>query len=460
MVQPVPDHTTNLPTRRMRHTEFTPEHGRSPAPPGSVWDTMSATSVSTDPAAIARDPGWRGTSRWALFLLIVATSTWRPQVFYEGGVDPIVAMKALIVLGTIALAWFARTERPRGRRLDDSVTWLLTGFLLCSTFGGWVAGHGKVDLILGLRVFMLAVALVLLVKTFPAARLVRDLIAIMALISIVAIVTGLPAYAAGGERLRGGIPPLHPNELAFACAIPSIGLGYLLIHRETRLRHILLFGFLMGGLWLSGSRTSLLGVLLALVIVLVQAQVLKRWIAICLASLIPVLVYIALGTGVLNQFANRGGEGRITTLNSRSIAWAAAGDFPATEFNRWFGSGISIKMIPVAGQYWEDQALDSSWVSAFIQAGWIGIAIMVAWWLLVLARSFRLPLSLRPLVQGLLAYILVRTVLENGMVDSSPMFVAFFLLSLVTMRRDLADERTEITRVPAPGAPSARSRSA
>lgn len=406
---------------------------------------MTVTVAATTSAEV-RDPGWAGASRWALFLLIIATSTWRPQVFYEGGVDPIVLAKAMMVGGTIVLAWFARVNRRDGRPLGNTVIWLIIAYLITGTFGGWVAGHLMVDLILNIRVFMLAVAVILLVKTYPAARLLRDLVAIMTLIAVVAIITGLPAFAAGGERLRGGLPPLHPNELAFVCAVPAIGIGHLLVHRESRPRHMMLFGFLMAGLWLSGSRTSLMGVIIALAIIVVQAKVLKRWIAIAISALIPVAAYVTLGTGVLTQFATRGGEGRITTLNSRSIAWAAAWDYAPTDFNRWFGSGLSIKLIPVAGQYWEDQALDSSWVSAFIQVGWIGIVILILWWLIVTVRTFALPVGMRPLIQGLLAYIFIRSILENGLVDSSPMFVAFVLLSLLATRRGLDRETTAVTK--------------
>lgn len=426
---------------------------------------MAITPLPTTAVAESTDPRWRGASRWILMLMVAATSTWRPQVFYEGGLDPIVAAKALIVAATVGMAFFARSQRSDGRPLGNALVWMMVTYLVVATFGGWVAGDLKVDLVLGARVLMLGATVVLMVKTWPAARLIRDLVAVLALVAVVAVVTGLPAMVTSGERLRGGFPPLHPNELAFVCAVPAIGITHLLVHHETRIRHVALLGLLLAGLWLSGSRTSLMGVLIAMAIIVVQARVLKRWLAICLVAMIPILTWVALGTSVLAEFVNRGGQGRITTLNSRSIAWAAAWDYPATEFNRWFGSGLSIKLIPVAGQYWDDQALDSSWVSTFIQVGWIGIGLLVVWWLIATIGTFSLPLELRPVVQGMLAYILIRSLLENGLIDSSPMFVAFLMLTLVTTRRGLATELETVAHldpaaVSRPGDPaSERSRS-
>jgi hypothetical protein len=387
---------------------------------------------------------WRSVSRWVIVLLVVSTISWRPHVFYAGGLDPIVVAKGLIGLVAIGLAWSARVQRGSGRPMGTTYLWLTIGYLTASTFGAWTLGDLAVAGVLSVRILMLAVAVALLVKTFPAPRLVRDLIVVLLTIALLAVITGAAGYL-GGARLRGGFPPLHPNELALMCALPALGLAYLVIQGKARAIHVVLLLIMVGSIWATGSRTSLMALVAGFLVMLAQARRLKSPVAVALACCVPVLVYMILGTELFAEYFARGGTEELTTLNSRSIGWAAAFTYPQTDWNVWLGSGLSVKQVPVEGQYWDEQVLDSSWVSALVHAGWVGVGIMVFWMISVIVRSFGLHRDHRMIVQGLLIYILIRSVLENGLVDSTPTFLALMLISLALDRGNRVDEGTAIS---------------
>jgi hypothetical protein len=113
------------------------------------------------------------------------------------------------------------------------------------------------------------------------------------------------------------------------------------------------------------------------------------------------------------------------------IAWRAAGSWAPTLWQTAFGGGLSVKIIPVSGQSWAQQPLDSSWVSAFIQGGVLGSVIAVAWVLWVLHGALRAPRELRALLLPALVFLVGRSLLESGLFDATPAFLGFFAISLV-----------------------------
>jgi hypothetical protein len=74
--------------------------------------------------------------------------------------------------------------------------------------------------------------------------------------------------------------------------------------------------------------------------------------------------------------------------------------------------------------------LDSSWVSVLSQAGIIGLVLVSIWVLLTVVESARSD-PLRNLTFPLLVLLLVRSVAENGLIESSVIFVLFFCISLL-----------------------------
>jgi hypothetical protein len=253
----------------------------------------------------------------------------------------------------------------------------------------------------------------------------------MACVALVGAITGVGTIAATG-RLAGRYPGLSSNEIAFLVGAPAIALLWKIVEGRGRGRDaVLLIGFL-GITWLTGSRTGLVMLAVGLVVVIAQASRLPVPAFIGVVAVIPVVGYLVLSTPLVSGYLDRGGTHNIATLNSRAIAWSAAIHLRTDFWQHWFGGGLSLKMSPVTGQFWKTQILDSSWVSALVQAGVLGLILLAAWVVAVLVATFRCPRPYRLLWTGLLIYIVGRSVLESGMLDATPTFVLFLLVSITS----------------------------
>jgi hypothetical protein len=93
---------------------------------------------------------------------------------------------------------------------------------------------------------------------------------------------------------------------------------------------------------------------------------------------------------------------------------------------------LQLKRINVPGQYWNQQILDSSWISALVQAGFVGLAICAAWMLFSMISTIHSPGHLRAFQLALLTYLLLRGFLESGLFDASTAFLLFFTAVMAT----------------------------
>lgn len=394
---------------------------------------VDRTEAPDSPGSEPSTHPWLTASRWIMLMLVLSTVTWRASDIYGGGIDVVVAAKAVLACLALALAWAARVNSPVGRPMGGAFVWLLVAYVTVSTFGAWTAGELAVSGVLSVRLLLVGATVILLVKTFSAHQLLRDLMAGMAVIALVGAVTGIPNYIADG-RLSGGVPGMHSNELSLLCALPVIGGIYLVLTRQAKGVHLLILGFLLIALVLTGSRTAVLTVVLAVLVMLPQAKRLSPVVSVLLIACIPLTIFIMLGTDTFQSFFDREGEGDIATLNSRSIVWSAALDYPPTEWVRWLGTGLATKELPVQGQYWDTQVLDSSWVSALVQAGWLGVVLLLGWAGLATAMTLRMTRGPRMLTQALLVALISRSVVESGLMDSSPAFLTFALIAFIADR--------------------------
>jgi len=380
-------------------------------------------------------------------LLVGATVTWRAKVYYEGGVDTVVVLKALLTVLALAVAWQAYRRCREPRPLGARTMWFLAAFLAVSTFGAWSTGEVEASAVLSVRALLLALTVVLLIRAFPSDVVLKSLLTATGTFGVLAAITGFGSYASG-ERLQGTMPPLNPNEIAVLCALPAVGLGWLaLTHRSQGIHGALMAG-LLAVIWATGSRTVLFALLVALFVMALQSRRLGPVIACTLVFVFFAFVYVATATSVLTGYFARGGDENVATLNSRTIAWSAALSFPETEWVRWMGAGLATKLVPVQGQYWDQQLLDSSWISALVQAGLIGALILLLWALCTCWASLRVPAPTRMLYSALVVFLLIRSVLESGLVDSTPSFVTFFLVSMLADRRTSRVDVSGVRTVP------------
>lgn len=365
----------------------------------------------------------------SLFLLTVATIPWRRATYFTGGVDPVVAAKAGLSLLALLLAFLVRQRCRRAIPIGTRSVWLLTGYCTITFFGAWSYGELVPTVVLIVRIGIVAATLMLLLRSRPLILVFNDLVAAMTLIVLISTATGLGNLAATG-RLSGGIPPLDPNSIAMMCGVVVIACVWRALDGRASRAQIATAALFIGIFWATGSRTGLAALLISLVIMVAVCGHMRPQVFIALVVGLLGVTYLVAGTGLISAYFERGGTASITTLSSRTVAWSAAFNFAKTEWTTWFGAGLAVKQIPVEGQYWATQILDSSWVSALVQSGYLGVLLLGVWVVSVAAASLRSPRDYRVLLVGLTAYLVTRSILESGLFDSTPTFVTFFLVSL------------------------------
>ena len=371
----------------------------------------------------------RRTAYGILLPAVLATVSWRKGALYAGGVDPVVAAKGLLSVIALALAWRARQECLVPRAIRSRTFWLLLCYVTIATFGAWTTGDLLPSAVLAVRVVILAMMAVLVARTFSIGELLPAWFAALATVGLGAALSGLPTVASG--RLGGGIPPLDPNEVAMLCGLPCLGLVWLALHGRARPRHVVLLVVLLGIVWLTSSRTALMAVMVGIVVMAVQARRLSRGMLVTAVGAVAGLIFVMFGTDVMSSFFLRGGDQNITTLSSRTIAWDAAFDYSSSDWVRWMGAGLAKKEIPVAGQYWATQVLDSSWISALVHAGRAGALLLLGWMAWALMSTFTDARPQRMILSGVIVYVILRSILESGLIDSSPIYITFMLVSLL-----------------------------
>jgi hypothetical protein len=196
------------------------------------------------------------------------------------------------------------------------------------------------------------------------------------------------------------------------------------------------------------SRTALLGMTVAILILVLGVRTIQRSIAMIMIVTVPVLLVVAVHTTFFASILTRDDSRYDLTLNSRTIAWQVVLQTPLESLQKWVGAGLSVKTVRVQGQYWNEQVLDSSWVSALAQTGLIGTAILAAVVVTVLVVNVRAGIG-NALPVAVLVFLLIRSFLETGLLDSSVTFLVFFALASAFLparhRQGGIDERPRST---------------
>lgn len=370
--------------------------------------------------------------------LIISVIPWRQGDYYSGGLDPVVIAKGMLQI--MALAW-AVSFMPRiGERYPvKGLTLMLFGaFVSISVIGALAVGDLTASVILAVRLFLLALTIVVLVRVFSAKELLTSIVLAMSVVGVGSALTGLGQFGVTG-RLGSTIPPLSPNAISMLVGLPALAFFHEIVHgRSTRW---LVAGFFVvtGMLFATGSRTALISFCISIAIILLHVRRLPRSVAASFILLIPIGFAVAAYSSIFGQVLVRTTGGSNATLNSRTIAWGAVLGTPVETWQRWLGSGLSVKTVPVTGQYWPDQVLDSSWISALAQSGVVGTIILAIMCLLCIRSSLRAN-QLRSFTTAALVFVLIRSGLENGLTESSPAFMVFFLISLLVEQSRLGGE--------------------
>jgi hypothetical protein len=363
-------------------------------------------------------------------LLVAGTVSWRRGVYFTGAFDVVVILKAGISGLALLLALYTWRQASNRTELGPRTVVIGGTYLAVTCLGGLAAGSGFASAVVAVRVALIAASLLLLLSTFELDQVMGSLVHVFGAVAAVSIITGLASVGQG--RLEGGIPPLSPNELAFMCGTVALHALHRVVAHASRPWDWPVIVALLLVVWLTGSRTGVATLMLAMVLMLLQARRLSVPAFISLVVGVPVLAFVATSTSTVGDLLSRGGAENVTTLSSRTIAWQAALQMDMSFWQRWFGGGLAMKHVPVTGQYWSDQLLDSSWISALVQGGLVGITLYALWTLGTVIAAVRSPRPWRPLWTGLLVFVVGRSFLESGLLDASTPFLVFITVSAMS----------------------------
>ncbi|MBY3554729.1 O-antigen ligase family protein [Modestobacter lapidis] len=403
--------------------------------------TMSAQvdAGGRSPRLFGRHDAGRRIELLAAVLIVVGAVGWRRGEYFSGSLDPVVVGKAVVSLLALSLA-FLRAQSVPGRRLGTGTLWWLGLLLGISVFGALTADLLVAGGVVAIRVAVLAATVVFLLRAAPAVQVITDLARACGAVAVVAAGTGLPTITSG--RLAGGVPAIDPNELALLSGVVVLVLAWRAVLGEARWSAGVTGAVLLAVVWVTGSRTGLLMLLLGIAVMAVQIRRPRVGLVVGCLVLGAVGAVGAVATGAVAAFAGRDGTGA-STLDSRFIAWRASLSWADSAWQEVFGGGLSVKIIRVYGQYWQTQPLDSSWVSLLVQTGVLGVLCALGWSLWAFRGALRAPHPHRVLFLGLLVFLLGRSTLESGLFDATPAFLLFLAVSLLAeggSRQRLRDE--------------------
>lgn len=387
-----------------------------------------------------------------LFLAVTAQVPWRTGAVYSGGADPVVLAKAVMTVVALAIAVLLIRRHGDPRRIPAAPLLWLLAYLACTLIGGSAAGATSTSVVLIVRMILLMLVLTALVAVYTPVELMHALIVCFGIMVFAGAVTDRVLGTSPG-RLRGGLPPLHANELAALTVICILWLVATVCCGEERLSTLILLPAAVVVLILTESRTSLIAAALGILVLGITAARMRRT-TVALVALVPFALYALLSmTSAVQSQLSRGGKEQLGTFANREIAWQAALAPGQGFWQTWFGRGLGQKHVEVIGQWWTSQVIDSSWVSALVQGGWVGLAIVACWMISVILRADRAPKPYRGLWWAIAIFLAVRGFFESGLFDSSTMFITFAITSFgVLMPHATSKRRSQVPSVDQRGA--------
>jgi len=360
-------------------------------------------------------------------LLIAATIPWRTDTFYEGGADPVVLAKAAISLAGLGLSIWVFHRTPHRHPVPAAPVLMLTAYLIVTVIGGLANQDLAAASVVAVRVAILMGALCLVAAAFGPLYLMRALVHVLGVMIILAVLTGLASFSG---RLGGLFPPLKPNALAFVTAVVCIWLLAKVLAGQDSAWELFAIGGCLVIVLLTGSRTGLAALVFSLIAMSFRTTALRTRTFLVMALALPGLAYLAMGTDILSSVFLRGGGGQVATLSNRTIAWEAAFNLNRDVWQTWFGQGLAQKKISVPGQWWDTQLLDSSWISALVQGGILGVVLVVLLGVTTVGYAAFSSRSKGAVWLGLAVLTTLGGFLESGLFDGSIQFMVFFVTAL------------------------------
>ncbi len=265
--------------------------------------------------------------------------------------------------------------------------------------------------------------------------------------SVVAGLLLFPSRAlpgSGSGRLTGVlwfIPPTQVGE--YAAVVGGMATVLWLSGAMARRSALFVDTVAIAIVLISRTRTALVaalaGVLVAGLTLFLKRQSVRRM-ARTVLLLVPVAA-VAFAPAASGWFLRNQSSEQIGGLTGRKQQWERATAAPRTEFEKWFGFGLSDKSF-------DGLPIDSTWIATYQDQGLIGVTLVAAIFLdLLVVTAFRRAGPERALATFLLVYCAIASYTEVGLGDVSP-----YLLHVVVAASLLAGTRKAPDARPHPGA--------
>jgi hypothetical protein len=224
-------------------------------------------------------------------------------------------------------------------------------------------------------------------------------------------------------RLSGALWPMPPPQVAHYAAILFGTSVILWMCRIITGRHTLLaVGVSVAILVGTHTRTALAGAVIGLALAsaslfLGHARVRRVSASTLLALSTAVLLF---APKIITWLARGQSAEDASQLTGRTEVWSDVFATPRPTLEQFFGSGLSNKSF-------RGLAIDSNWVATYLDQGWFGMAVEVAFLVLLLLMAVtHVRGPRRAVALFLIVYCIVASFTETGLGDASP-----YLLDLV-----------------------------
>ncbi|MEV6905601.1 O-antigen ligase domain-containing protein [Amycolatopsis sp. NPDC051071] len=370
---------------------------------------------------------------WALLILNTLGSTGATTVIpIPRSVIQLVTMGSLVLAFCVALVLNVRLRiRPSAYLL------LLTVLAILSLLASLNLEVGYGALFRCFRFGLFVSTLWLLTRWWDGGiRLVRHHIRTYSVV-LVTVVVGLaasPGMALAeeyGGRLTGTLWPLTPPQVGqYAAVVIGLTLLLWLGGELDRLNALIVIVPSFGILLLTHTRTAMLGLIAGVLLALLSlwmssARARKVFAGVALTAAV---VAVALGSLLQAWFLRGQSEENFSSLTGRAKVWDALLSDPRTLGEYIFGVGLTNKS-------YIGLPIDNSWLAVYHEQGYVGIAIVAAFMLvLIVVAALRPPSLARACAIFLITYCLSASYTEAGLGDASPYLLHLALAASLLVR--------------------------
>jgi len=379
----------------------------------------------------------------AIFLLLISVMPWRWQKYFSGQLDWIVLAKAGLLISAVLVVLWAKSRVAHSGRSTNTVMasalLLAALYLGVSVMGGFLFGDFKSSVQLSIRALLVGFVVLVSIELVEPMVAIRTLSRVLATVAIWCGVTGSMDSDVYPARLIGNFPPTTPNEVAFLAAVPIIYFVWRTVNVDMSFVRILAMVPLGVIIALSQSRTTGASVAVIVLFLIIRGT---RHVRLRLSMTTAAVIYLLFSvtfTDAIQHFGTRGGTSSIESAGSRMIAWNAVLDMDRSPMQTLLGEGLAGKSIPVTGQFWTTQIFDSSWFSAFVQAGLIGVVLLIALVIYAATQALRNARPANDLLLALVVFVVFRSIFESGLLDASMSFLAFMVISMCAATQAYAE---------------------